>query len=269
MEGTVRHRRPLTRRALLASAAALPLAAATAPASAQGAYPARPVKVVIPYPPAGGADTVGRILFQKLGELWGAQFVIDNRGGAGGTIAAAAGAKAERDGYTIMYDATAHSVNPSLYANLPYDTVKDFQPVFLGAIITHLMLANEAVEAQGVADVIVLAKGTPGVLDWPSSGNRTAQRLAPEMFRPRAGIKLNHTPYRGGGPAPNDLIGGQGKFFFSNAAASIGHLPAGTLQSLAHTRPRPLAAPPPRPRPPGTLTRIAGHRRPGACLSPP
>ena len=83
--------------------------------------------MVIPYPPAGGADTVGRLLFQKLGEMWGTQFVIDNRGGAGGTIAAAAVAKAERDGYTIMYDATAHSVNPSLYANLPYDTVKDFQ----------------------------------------------------------------------------------------------------------------------------------------------
>src|SRR5882724_13366410 len=107
-------------------------------ASAQAAYPIRPVKVVIPYPPAGGADTVGRLLFQKLGEMWGTQFVIDNRGGAGGTIAAAAVAKAERDGYTIMYDATAHSVNPSLYANLPYDTVKDFQPVFLGALITNL-----------------------------------------------------------------------------------------------------------------------------------
>jgi len=209
----VRHRVPLTRREFLAFPAALPLAAATAPASAQGAYPARPVKVVIPYPPAGGADTVGRLLFQKLGEMWGAQFVIDNRGGAGGTIAAAAVAKAERDGYSIMYDATAHSVNPSLYANLPYDTVKDFQPVFLGAIITNLMLANKSVEAQSVADVIVLAKATPGGLDWASSGNGTVQHLALEMFRHRAGIKLNHIPYRGGGPALNDLIGGQVKFF--------------------------------------------------------
>jgi len=238
----------------LAFPAALPLAAATAPASAQGAYPARPVKVVIPYPPAGGADTVGRLLFQKLGEMWGAQFVIDNRGGAGGTIAAAAVAKAERDGYTIMYDATAHSVNPSLYANLPYDTVKDFQPVFLGAIITNLMLANKSVEAQSVADVIVLAKGTPGGLDWASSGNGTVQHLALEMFRHRAGIKLNHIPYRGGGPALNDLIGGQVKFFFSNAAASIGHVQAGTIKCLAHTGRGRLAALPDVPALAETLT---------------
>ena len=250
----MRHRVPLTRREFLAFPAALPLAAATAPASAQGAYPARPVKVVIPYPPAGGADTVGRLLFQKLGEMWGAQFVIDNRGGAGGTIAAAAVAKAERDGYTIMYDATAHSVNPSLYANLPYDTVKDFQPVFLGAIITNLMLANKSVEAQSVADVIVLAKATPGGLDWASSGNGTVQHLALEMFRHRAGIKLNHIPYRGGGPALNDLIGGQVKFFFSNAAASIGHVQAGTIRCLAHTGRGRLAALPDVPALAETLT---------------
>src|SRR5215468_9072982 len=128
MEGIVRFR-GLTRRQVLTASAGAPLVIAAASASAQAAYPARPVKVAIPYPPAGGADTVGRLLFQKLGEMWGAQFVIDNRGGAGGSIAAAAVAKAERDGYSIMYDATAHSVNPSLYANLPYDTVKDFQPV--------------------------------------------------------------------------------------------------------------------------------------------
>ena len=113
-------RRGLTRRQLVtASAAVVPLVTVARSVAAQAAYPTRPVKVVIPYPPAGGADTVGRILFQKLGEMWGQQFVIDNRGGAGGTIAAAAVAKADRDGYTIMYDATAHSVNPSLYPICP------------------------------------------------------------------------------------------------------------------------------------------------------
>ncbi len=147
--------------------------------------------------------------------MWGAQFVIDNRGGAGGTIAAAAVAKAERDGYTLMYDATAHSVNPSLYPSLPYDTVKDFQPVFLAALVTNLLVVNKAVEAKTVADVIALAKATPGGLDWASSGNGTVQHLALEMFRYRAGIKLNHIPYRGGGLVLNDLIGGQVKFYFS------------------------------------------------------
>jgi tripartite-type tricarboxylate transporter receptor subunit TctC len=242
-EKILRYSRSLTRRQLLkASGAALPLAVVVAPASAQAAYPARPVKVVIPYPPAGGADTVGRLLFQKLSEMWGTQFVIDNRGGAGGTIAAAAVAKAERDGYTIMYDATAHSVNPSLYANLPYDTVKDFQPVFLGALITNLLVVNKSVEARNVADVIALAKATPGGLDWASSGNGTVQHLALEMFKHRAGIKLNHIPYRGGGPALNDLIGGQVKFYFSNAAASIGHVQSGTLNCIAHTGRGRLAA---------------------------
>ena len=213
-----------------------------ATASAQAAYPTRPVKVVIPYPPAGGADTVGRLLFQKLGEMWGAQFVIDNRGGAGGTIAAAAVAKAERDGYTIMYDATAHSVNPSLYANLPYDTVKDFQAVFLAALVTNLLVVNKSVDVQSVADVIALAKATPGGLDWASSGNGTVQHLALEMFRHRAGVTLNHIPYRGGGAVLNDLIGGQVKFYFSNAAASIGHVQAGTLKCIAHTGRGRLAA---------------------------
>src|SRR5262249_22362133 len=161
----VRHRGTFTRRDVLKASAALPLGVAAIPASAD-AYPSRPVKVVIPYPPAGGADTVGRLLFQKLGEMWGAQFVIDNRGGAGGTIAAAAVAKAEHDGYTVMYDATAHSVNPSLYANLSYDTVKDFDAVFLAALVTNLLLVNKSVEANTVADVIALAKATPGGLDW-------------------------------------------------------------------------------------------------------
>ena len=234
--------RGLTRRQVLTASAGAPLVIAAAAASAQAAYPARPVKVVIPYPPAGGADTVGRLLFQKLSEMWGAQFVIDNRGGAGGTIAAAAVAKAEHDGYTVMYDATAHSVNPSLYANLSYDTVKDFDAVFLAALVTNLLLVNKSVEANTVADVIAFAKATPGGLDWASSGNGTVQHLALEMFKHRAGIKLNHIPYRGGGPVLNDLIGGQVKFYFSNAAASIGHVQAGTLKCIAHTGRGRLAA---------------------------
>jgi len=226
----------LTRRQMLkASGGALPLFVVARHAAAQAAYPVRPVKVVIPYPPAGGADTVGRILFNKLGELWGAQFVIDNRGGAGGTIAAAAVAKAERDGYTIMFDATAHSVNPALYPNLSYDTAKDFQSVFLAALITNLLVVNKSVAVKTVADIIALAKATPGGLDWASSGNGTVQHLAMEMFKRQAGINLTHIPYRGGGLVLNDLIGGQVKFYFSNAAASVGHVLSGTINCVAHT----------------------------------
>jgi tripartite-type tricarboxylate transporter receptor subunit TctC len=203
--------------------------------SAQAAWPARPVKVIVPYPPGGGADTVSRILFVKLSEALGQQFVIDNRGGAGGTIGAAAAAKAERDGYTILYDATAFSVNPSLYPRLPYDTVNDFQPVFLASLVPNILVVHPSVEAKTVEDIIRLAQAAPGGLDWASSGNGTVQHLSLELFRLRTGIKLNHIPYRGGGPALNDVIGGQVKFFFSNGAASIGHVHGGALKAIAHT----------------------------------
>jgi len=230
----VRHTHDLTRRRLLqAVAGALPLMAGGGAGAAE--YPTRPVKVVIPYPPAGGADTVGRILFQKLGELWGQQFVVDNRGGAGGTIGAAVAAKAEPDGYSILYDATAFSVNPSLYPRLPYDPVKDFEPVFLASLVPNLLVVHPSVSAKTVDDVIAIAKAAPGGLDWASSGNGTVQHLSLELFRLRTGVKLNHIPYRGGGPALNDLISGQVKFFFSNGAASIGHVEGGVLKAIAHT----------------------------------
>ena len=224
----------MTRRQLLrAGAAAAPLVAGIA--SAQTDWPARPVRVIVPYPPAGGADTVSRILFQKLGELWHAQFVIDNRGGAGGTIGAAVAAKAEKDGYTILYDATAFSVNPSLYPRLAYDTEKDFHPVFLASLVPNLLVVHPSVSAKTVADVIAIAKAAPGGLDWASSGNGTVQHLSLELFRLHAGVKLNHIPYRGGGPALNDLIAGQVKFFFGNGASAIGHVQGGAIKAIAHT----------------------------------
>src|SRR5262245_65726545 len=232
----MRDRRKLTRRQVLRASAAV----AAAPllgghAFGQTEWPARPVRVIMPYPPAGGADTVSRILFQKLGELWNAQFVIDNRGGAGGTIGAAAAAKAERDGYTVLYDATAHSVNPFLYPKLPYDTVKDFQAVFLASLVANILVVNNAVPAKTIDDVIALAKATPGGLDFASSGNGTVQHLALELFRMRAGVKLNHIPYRGGAPALNDLLGAQVTLLFDSGAASIGKVQGGTISATAQT----------------------------------
>jgi len=224
-----------TRRSLLkgtAATLAAPLLGRVA--AAQTAWPTRPVRVIIPYPPAGGADTVGRIFFTKLSEVWGQQFVIDNRGGAGGTIAEAAAAKADPDGYTILYDATAFSVNPFLYPKLSFDYVKDFQPVFLASLVPNILVVNKDVPAKTVADVIALAKASDG-LDFASSGNGTVQHLSLEMFRHMTGTKINHIPYRGGGPALNDVIGGQVKFFFSNGSASIGQVQAGAVKAIAHT----------------------------------
>jgi tripartite-type tricarboxylate transporter receptor subunit TctC len=224
-----------TRRSLLTCAAATfatPFLIRTA--SAQS-WPARPVRVIIPYPPAGGADTVGRIYFAKLSEALGQQFVIDNRGGAGGTIGEAVVAKADPDGYTILYDATAFSVNPFLYQKLSFDYGKDFQPVFLASLVPNILVLNKEVPAKTVADVIAMAKAAPDGLDFASSGNGTVQHLSLEMFRHMTGTKINHIPYRGGGPALNDVIGGQVKFFFSNGSASIGQVQAGAVKAIAHT----------------------------------
>jgi tripartite-type tricarboxylate transporter receptor subunit TctC len=226
----------LTRRELLAGvAASAPFSVVASGAATAQDWPARPVKVIVPYPAGGGADTVSRILFGKLSDVLGQQFVIDNRGGAGGTIGAAVAAKAEKDGYTILYDATAFSVNPSLYPRLAYDTEKDFQPVFLASLVPNLLVVHPSVSAKTVADVIAIAKAATGGLDWASSGNGTVQHLSLELFRLHANVKLNHIPYRGGGPALNDLIAGQVKFFFGNGASAIGHVQGGAIKAIAHT----------------------------------
>src|SRR5262245_24105289 len=231
----VRHFR-LTRRKLLAGSAAMAAAPMLgAPAIAQAEYPNRPVRVIVPYPPAGGADTVSRILFAKLSEMWGQQFVVDNRGGAGGTIGEAAAAKAEPDGYTILYDATAFSVNPFLYPKLSFDYAKDFQPVFLASLVPNILVVNPSVPAKTIDEVIALAKAAPDGLDFASSGNGTLQHLCLELFRHMTGTKINHIPYRGGGLALNDVVGGQVKYFFSNGASSIVLVNGGQVKAIAHT----------------------------------
>jgi tripartite-type tricarboxylate transporter receptor subunit TctC len=214
---------------------------ACASAAAQ-TWPAKPVRVVVPYSAGGGADTVSRILFAKVAEDLGQAFVIENRAGGGGTIGPAVVAKAPADGYTILYHATAHSINPALVANLPYDTQNDFVPVFLAAQVPNLLVVYPPVPAKTVSGVIALAKSSPGGLDWASSGNGSVQHLALELFRAMAGVKLNHVPYKGGGPALNDMVGGHIKFFFSNASSSTPFVKSGQVRALAHTGRGRLAA---------------------------
>jgi tripartite-type tricarboxylate transporter receptor subunit TctC len=224
----------LTRRQLVAASAAS-LAAGVMPARAQSGWPNKPVKVIVTYPPGGGADTTARILFQKLSEMWGKSFVIDNRGGAGGTIGAAVAAKADPDGYTVMHDATAYSVNPALYPKLSFDYAKDFEPVFLASLVPNLLVVTPSVEAKTVADIIELAKKTPGGLDFASSGNGTAQHLCLELLKFMAKVPINHIPYRGGALALNDVIAGQVRYFFSNGSASVGLVHGGQVKAIAHT----------------------------------
>jgi tripartite-type tricarboxylate transporter receptor subunit TctC len=217
---------------LLAGLAAAPFAPK---AGAQAIWPNRPVRVMVPYPPAGGADTTARILFARLGEMLGQQFVIENRGGAGGTIGEAVVAKADPDGYTVLHDATAFSVNSALYSNLPFDYNKDFDSVALVSLVPNILVVTPSVPVKTVADVIALAKAAPDGIDMASSGNGTLQHLCLEMFRHRTGTKISHVPYRGGGLALNDVMSGQVKFFFANGSSVVGLIQGGKVKAIAHT----------------------------------
>jgi tripartite-type tricarboxylate transporter receptor subunit TctC len=222
----------LTRRALLGAVAAMPCVGR---ARAQSNWPDRPVRVMVPYPPAGGADTTARILYAKLSQDLGEQFAIENRGGAGGAIGEEVVAQAAPDGYTILHDATAFSVNSSLYSNLPFDYRKDFDPVVLVALVANILVVTPSVPANTVADVVALAKATPGGIDMASSGNGTLQHLLLELFQQRTGIKINHVPYRGGGLALTDVMAGQVKFFFANGSSAVGLIKGGKVKAIAHT----------------------------------
>lgn len=231
----------VTRRAFLAKAALAQATLAGAaslgarPARAQTAYPAKPVRVVVPYSAGGGADTICRTLFGQLSKDLGQTFVVDNRGGGGGTIGAGAVAKSAPDGYTLLHDATAFAVNPALFPKLPYDPVRDFEPVFLAAELPLLLLVHPSVEAKTAADLIRLAKASSDGINWASAGNGSIQHLALELFARTAGVKLNHIPYKGGAQALNDLVGGHIKFYFSNTAAATPFVKAGTVRAIAHT----------------------------------
>jgi tripartite-type tricarboxylate transporter receptor subunit TctC len=225
-------RRQVSRRTLLAAMAAAPFVSS---ASAQAAWPNRPVSVMVPYPPAGGADTTARILYAKVGTILGQQFVIENRGGAGGTIGEAVVAKAAPDGYTILHDATAYSVNGALYSNLPFDYGKDFDPVSLVSLVPNILVVTPSLPVNTMADVIAYAKAAPDGIAIASSGNGTLQHLSLEVFRFMTGVKVTHVPYRGGGPALNDVIAGQVKFYFANGSAVVGMIQGGQVKAIAHT----------------------------------
>ena len=224
--------RQVSRRSLLAGIAAVPFVRS---AQAQAAWPTRPVSVMVPYPPAGGADTTARILYAKVGNMLGQQFVIENRGGAGGTIGEALVAKASPDGYSILHDATAFSVNGGLYSSLPFDYIRDFDPVALVSLVPNILVVTPSLPVKTMADVIAYAKAQPGGIDIASSGNGTLQHLSLELFRFMTGVKVTHVPYRGGGPAVNDVIAGQIKFYFANGSAVVGMIQSGQLKAIAHT----------------------------------
>ena len=179
----------------------------------------------------GGADTTARILYAKAGTMLGQQFVIENRGDAGGTIGEAAVAKAASDG-SILHDGTAYSVNGALYSNLSFDYNRDFDPVALVSLVPNILVVTPSLPVNSFADVIAYAKAAPDGIDMASSGNGTLQHLSLEMFRFVTGTKVNHVPYRGGGPALNDVMGGQMKLFFSNGSSVVGLIQGGKVKAI-------------------------------------
>ncbi len=246
----------LTRRALLAATAAVAFGGR---ASAQEAWPNRPVRVMVPYPPAGGADTTARIIYARLSEDLGQQFAIENRGGAGGTIAEAIIAKADPDGYTVLHDATAFSINGSLYENLSFDYRNSFDPVFLVGLVANILVATPSLPLNTVADVIAYAKSSPDGIDMASSGNGTLQHLLLELFARSAGIRINHVPYRGGGEAIKDVMAGQVKFVFANGSSVFPLVKAGKVKAIAQTGKGQLATLPDIPPMSDTLPGFEGY----------
>jgi tripartite-type tricarboxylate transporter receptor subunit TctC len=224
------------RKALLLPALLAVNLLAFAPSSlAQSAWPDRPIKLVVPYPAGGNADNTARLLATQLSERLKQQVVVDNRPGGGGTIGAAAVAKAPADGYTLLLDATAFTVNPSLLAKLPYDAAKDFAPISQVMQVPMLLVVPAASPFNSLADITKAARANPGKLSFASAGNGGAQHLAGELLKQREKIFLTHIPYRGGAPALTDLIGGQVDVMFSATTASGPFVKSGKLKALAIT----------------------------------
>jgi tripartite-type tricarboxylate transporter receptor subunit TctC len=217
------------------AAAALAFGALVAPAAAQG-FPSKPVKLVIPFPPGGSLDNVGRLLAQKLSEAWGQQVVIENKPGAGGNIGADAVAKSPPDGYTVVMGAlSTHAVNPSLYKTMPYDAVRDFAPLSLVATTPNVLIVKAGMPIASVKDLVAYAKANPGKTNFGSGSNGSAGHLAGELFKLETGTDVMHIPYKGGAPALQALLAGDTQFMFDNLANAMAQVKGGTVRAIAVT----------------------------------
>jgi len=218
-----------------ASLVAATLLFAAANACAQS-YPSKQLRFVVPFPPGGPADILSRTIGQNLSESWGQQVVIDNRAGAGGNIGAEIVAKAPPDGYTMLMGFVGtHAINSSLYRSMPFDAVKDFEPVALVAMVTIILVVHPSVPVKTVKELIALAKAKPGELSFGSPGNGTPQHLAGELFNTMTGVKMVHVPYKGAVPALTDLLGGRLSMIFSSMPPALPHLQSGKLRALGVT----------------------------------
>ncbi|WP_444813158.1 Bug family tripartite tricarboxylate transporter substrate binding protein [Variovorax saccharolyticus] len=233
-------------RALLRAAAASTLLPASLLSMAQGeAWPSRPITYVVPFTPGGSTDVIGRLIAQKLGELLGQPVVVDNKPGAAGAVGAAYAAKAKPDGYTLFGGTiSTHAINASLYKNLPYDPVKDFDPISLVAFLPNVLIVDPALGVDSVAELVALLRKEPSRRSFASSGAGTSTHLAGEMLGDMIGVKLTHIPYKGTPPAMLDVSSGQVTFMFDQITAALPLVQAGKLKLLAVTSARRMALAP-------------------------
>jgi tripartite-type tricarboxylate transporter receptor subunit TctC len=210
------------------------LGTAPGPATAQDpSYPTRPVRIIVAFPVGGLLDTVSRIVGDKLTVVLGQQFIIESRPGAGGTLATAAVARAEPDGYTLMMINDNHAVNPSVFKNIPYDSVKDFAPIGFVGSAPMALSANARLAVRSVQDLVELTRQQPGKISYASVGIGSASHLAGELFAAKAGVRMLHVPFRGGAPAINDLVAGHVDTMFVTAVVGGQHMKTGALTPLA------------------------------------
>jgi len=203
-------------------------------ASAQDRYPSKPIRLIVPFPPGGTTDIVARVVAEKMGGVLGQAVVVDNRGGAGGAIGAEAIAKAAPDGYTIgMATVSTHAINPALKQNLPYDAIKDFTPITKLVAVHNVMSVNASVKAGDMKQFVALAAGQPGKVTFASPGNGSLGHMMGELFKVASRTDLLHVPYKGAGPALNDVLGGQVDVLFDNLPSSLAHIQSGKLRALA------------------------------------
>jgi len=220
----------LTRRQLIASAVLAP-ALQPLPTLAQ-AWPVKPVRFIVPFPPGGPVDTTARAFSQKLAEIWKSPTVIDNRAGAGGVVGATAASKEPPDGSTLFVCSIHHAVNPTLMGKLPYDIERDFEQVSFAAMFPVFVVAHPSVPANNLRELMALAKKDSSVLSYGSSGNGGGTHLAGELFNLEAGTRLQHIPYKGSAPAMNDLLGGQVQLMFSDAPTALPQIKAARVKVL-------------------------------------
>lgn len=231
--------RTLQRRRLIGSLGALAWAAALpAPAQVAARYPSRPITLVVPFPPGGSVDSAGRAMADRLGKVLGQPVVVDNKAGAGGTIGTTAVARAPADGYTLVVTSqTTHVVNPAVSTNLPYDPVNDFAPVTLIDRLANVLLVTPGLPAKDFAEFVRYAKAHPGQLNYASSGNGSVAHLSMELLKAKLGVFITHIPYRGAGPALNELMAGQVHVTWNNLSSNLPHIQGGRLRALAVAAP--------------------------------